>query len=125
VRVSDESTSPKFFRPIDKFLLTFNFGKTGKKYFVFRLAVFGGVLFLVVFCVLYLRNTILVQDAPNPMAISIETLLTFLVMVVVLFFYSWVLAQWDFTRFLLGLHAWVFLVMALGLLGLFFLVIVL
>lgn len=88
-----ELTSPKFFKRVDEWLITFNFGTFWKTYFVFRVAVFLDV-------VVVLLYNLAVPQSDN----LIHRITSYLIGVVFLFFYFWVLSQWKFTRLLLSLH---------------------
>jgi len=90
---TSELTSPKFFKKVDNWLISFNFGTSWKTYFVFRVAVFLDVIVVLLYSLAVPQSDNLFSRITN-----------YLIGIVFLFFYFWFLSQWKFTRLLLSLH---------------------
>ena len=96
---SNEMSSPRFFKPIDRLLLSINLGDTWHAYFVFRIAVFLDFFVVLIY-------TLIVPQTGNTLERMVGTVMG----IFGLYFYFFFLSQWKITRLFLGLHVAVMLI---------------
>lgn len=96
---SNEMSSPKFFKSVDKLLLSIKLGDTWNTYFVFRIAVLLDFFLVLIY-------TLSVPQVGNTLERMVGTVMG----IVGLYFYSYFLSQWRITRIFLGLQVAVMLI---------------
>jgi len=94
--------SPKFFMPVDDWLVNLNLGVTWKSYFIVRAAVLFYTVMMMLLITLFSEESL------------VTNFLTFIFVVPMYFVWSWLFGQWAFTRALLALQVSLYILVILA-----------